>query len=365
MLDFEKNKIQSIFHAPKILSILSDYAGVGLWDAELHHGDPRHVKSRWRWSGEFRRLLGFNPKDTSNFPDLMTSWSDRLHPDDVYPTFTAFEACLNDRTGRIGYDVKYRLRMRNETYRWFRAIGGVLRDNNMMAIRACGSLIDVDEEVMSEKNRRETVQRFISTLENEISKIVLAANTSAQQVASASEELAVSSTQISSRISKISDFSQIASIEAENTNTVVQGLLTASECVADVLRIIEEIASKTNLLALNATIEASRAGDAGRGFAVVANEVKSLSQQTSGAIDNIAIQIHTLQVESKKMVDAIERIGNMIHSSKELTDEISHTVVQQESATREIARQINDVAMEIVSVSDKVNKVSDDLKKSD
>ena len=73
----------------------------------------------------------------------MTSWSDRLHPEDVDPTFAAFNGCLDDHSGRTGYDVTYRLKTKSGTYRWFRAVGGLARDGAGLALRACGSLIDV------------------------------------------------------------------------------------------------------------------------------------------------------------------------------------------------------------------------------
>ncbi|HAE49252.1 MAG TPA: chemotaxis protein, partial [Tistrella mobilis] len=62
------------------------------------------------------------------FPDKVQSWSDRLHPEDSGYTFEAFAACLNDRSGRTGYDVTYRLKMKDGAWRWFRAVGGVARD---------------------------------------------------------------------------------------------------------------------------------------------------------------------------------------------------------------------------------------------
>src|SRR5208283_5741864 len=108
--------------ADDLMSLLSRHAGVGLWDAILHQGDPMHPNSKWRWSEEFRRLLGFAQGDTAGFPDVVGSWADRLHPEDAPPTFAAFGACLSDRSGRTGYDVVYRLKMKDGSYRWFRAI---------------------------------------------------------------------------------------------------------------------------------------------------------------------------------------------------------------------------------------------------
>ena len=132
--------------ATRQMDLLGRFAGVGLWDAVLHNGDPMHAQSRWHWSDEFRRLVGFDHGDLRGFPNLVGSWADRLHPDDAGPTFAAFSACLNDRSGRTAYDVTYRLRMKDNQYRWFRAIGGVARDAQGQPLRACGSLIDIHAE---------------------------------------------------------------------------------------------------------------------------------------------------------------------------------------------------------------------------
>ena len=145
--------------ADDLMSLLSRHAGVGLWDAVLHQGDPMHLNSKWRWSEEFRRLLGFAHGDRVEFPDVVGSWADRLHPEDAAATFTAFGACLGDRSGRTGYDVAYRLKMKDGRYRWFRAIGGVARDTTGLAVRACGALIDIDAQ-KSEEERSSLLGRY-------------------------------------------------------------------------------------------------------------------------------------------------------------------------------------------------------------
>jgi methyl-accepting chemotaxis protein len=75
--------------------------------------------------------------------------------------------------------------------------------------------------------------------------------------------------------------------------------------IGDVVRVIQEIAEKTNLLALNASIIAAQAGEHGRSFAVVAQEIKALAQKTATSTKKISEQIRGVQEESERAMEAM------------------------------------------------------------
>ena len=183
------------------------------------------------------------------------------------------------------------------------------------------------------------------------------ASTNVQTVAAASEELASSVTEISRQVAQSASIAQKAVLEADRTNSTVQGLFNEAAGIGDVVKLISEIASQTNLLALNATIEAARAGEAGRGFAVVASEVKSLAEQTAKATEQIGAQVSSIQNSSSEAVTAIKGISATINEMSEIASAIAGAIEEQGSATQEIARNVQQAALGTGEISSNVSGV--------
>ena len=137
--------------------LTSDALAIALWDMDVVSGDPVNPNNKFAWSQEFRHMLGFS--DTNDFPNILSSWSDLLHPDDNERTLNALTAHLNDRNGEIPYDVEYRLRLKNGSYRYFHAFGTTLRDGSGVPLRVAGALLDVTERKQVEEalKRREVM----------------------------------------------------------------------------------------------------------------------------------------------------------------------------------------------------------------
>ena len=164
------------------------------------------------------------------------------------------------------------------------------------------------------------------------------------QVAATAEELAASVAEIARQVAEGARITSEASSEASATDARVGELSDAASHIGSVVRLIGDIAARTNLLALNATIEAARAGDAGRGFAVVAGEVKTLASQTAKATQDIAGQIAAMQARTSEAVGALRGITETIARLNGVSAAIAGAVEQQGAATREIARAVQQAA---------------------
>ncbi|HKX95671.1 MAG TPA: PAS domain-containing protein, partial [Methylibium sp.] len=133
-------------------------SGEGLWDMEVPADDAAGANNPFFWSPQFRRLLGY--RDESDFPNVLSSWSRLLHPDDSQRTLDAFSAHMADRSGRTPYDVSYRLRCRDGIYRWFRARGETLRTADGTPLRVAGTLLPIDDELKLQQALDVTHTRF-------------------------------------------------------------------------------------------------------------------------------------------------------------------------------------------------------------
>lgn len=183
------------------------------------------------------------------------------------------------------------------------------------------------------------------------------ASTNVQTVASATEELSASINEISSQVSKSQSVAERANDEARHTSNMMKKLSEDVASIGEIVSLINDIASQTNLLALNATIEAARAGDAGKGFAVVANEVKSLATQTGRATGEIAAKIATVQDGTRNAVAAITSITSVIGEMGGISGSVAAAVQEQNAATGEIARNVDQAALGTQAVSQSIGCV--------
>lgn len=113
----------------------------GIWDWDLQ---TDHVF----YSTRFKELLGY---EDNEFGVWLSALADVLHPDDFDCTWTAVERHLRER---VPYHIEHRLRNKNGEYRWYLERGQAVWDEAGNAIRMAGSISDIHDRRMNERNER-------------------------------------------------------------------------------------------------------------------------------------------------------------------------------------------------------------------
>lgn len=144
----------------------------------------------------------------------------------------------------------------------------------------------------------------------------------------------------------------------------IETVNTTVDKVSNIVSVIEEISSETNLLSLNASIEAARAGDAGKGFAVVAQEIRVLSDNTNTELENIKQIISSLVEECRYCVQAsgtiVEDNAKQKEEIKAVLDEFS-ALDEQIQKTAEKADEIEELVTAMIELNDDITKSSNSL----
>jgi PAS domain S-box-containing protein len=268
------------------------------WDMTVVAGDVVNPNNEFWWSPQFRKALGF--KDETDFPNVMSSWSERLHPEDADRAIEAFAAHLNDHTGKTPFDLDYRLQLKNGEYRWYHAGGETIRDASGVPLRVAGTIRDITHE----KNKEQVVEKMTDRM---------------QQLSYSIEEMVRG-------ISSITNHAQELALAQEQSTDAANKAKNSAEETQTISNFIKGIADQTNLLGLNAAIEAARAGEQGRGFGVVADEVRKLAVHSAEATGNIESSLTDMKNLIEIIITHMDKISSLAQTQAALTEEVNASV---------------------------------------
>jgi PAS domain S-box-containing protein len=105
----------------------------GIWDWNI-------VKNEIMFSPKFCELLGYKVGELGT---TLESFREIVHPDDRAITFETIDTCFRDKKP---YNVEYRLRNKDGSYRWYLSGGATKFDASGKPLRMVGSTIDIHEK---------------------------------------------------------------------------------------------------------------------------------------------------------------------------------------------------------------------------
>jgi len=305
MIELMKDSMEYIITR---FELVNKTTNVGLWDMDVIAGDPVNPNNKFTWTDEFRHMLGYS--NENDFPNVLSSWGSRLHPDDYDRVMEDFGNHLLDYSGRTPYSLDYRLKLKNGNYEWFHAEGETIRDHKGVPLCVAGSIKNITNEKMKEH------------VEIELAKNI--------------EDFSYIMGQMVESIESITVTAQELASDQENTMKAAQEMKVNANETKKITDFIKNLADQTNLLGLNATIEAAHSGKEGNGFHVVAVEIRKLSISSVDAVDQIENSLDAINGSIDDIFQNIKKTDAIIQTQAATTEEVSALVEEIKKMAEEL-----------------------------
>ncbi len=205
---------------------------------------------------------------------------------------------------------------------------------------------EIDKSKQISENSLKSINNLSSEIGNQTSKINDSNQTIEEMVSSINNLSAITT----SKMSLTEQLKKEVNDGEENIESVlnsIEEIAKSAGTIINLIKIINDVAEKTNLLAMNAAIEAAHAGDAGAGFAVVADEIRKLAQTTAENAKNIS---NTLTNINDVILETNKHSGTTRKSFSQITNGIDLVI-----------KAMSEISSNIVSLSKGSNKILGNL----
>lgn len=258
-----------------------------------------------------------------------------------------------------------------------------IRDINSSIHRVKDIMASLDQKVLMANTTAQDVESFIQAivvmLEQESAVIVK----SSEAVEDIIKHIHGLERELTSKIEVISALDKTTQSTTGLMETAAQNtqkMVVVTESINDLIVVIDNIASQTNLLAMNAAIEAAHAGNAGRGFSVVAEEIRKLAESTAANSKKISQFLKDLTISVKDTKNSTAQlgedfqditgfVGDTVKSNRQfqdsmtslaaLTGNITVQLNEMVAMTKNVGTSSSDMLGKISNISQLIQKINE------
>jgi methyl-accepting chemotaxis protein len=293
----------------------------------------------------------------------LTKRVNKMSSDEIGELSRWFNKFINNQMSML-YRVKKSARTTKKSVNMVSNITGNVKKGMGVIENTVVSLLENSKEqnvvFQDTKNKFSEITASIQEMDSlilEVSRIVEGTNENAVATQNASKEVLNNMGDLESTIGK-----------TVQCISVLQGY---SKEISEVINVIRNISSQTQLLALNASIEAARAGESGRGFSVVAEEISKLALETEEATKSISNVIEQVKDQTQATFEYAGDINNKVHTSVgsvkdsiESFDQINNDINIISDAMKSIARITSTQSEGVGKVMNNVSTMADKVEQA-
>ncbi|GAB4326775.1 MAG: hypothetical protein Kow00117_13970 [Phototrophicales bacterium] len=216
---------------------------------------------------------------------------------------------------------------------------------------------DAQEQAAIIQSANRQMDQFLTQAENIKEQI--------RQITRIAQESTALSTQGQSALEQVTQSMDQIREQVESIARAIVTLGKLTRRIDQIISSVTEIATQSNLLALNASIEAARAGTHGRGFAIVADEVRSLSQQSTQAANQVQALLNEIETAVDQTMQATEIGISGVEVGTDMSQQANQTMLRLIDFITQTAQAVNTIYQTVDEQARRLDDIAIDMDRMD